>query len=82
MNKFDYVESKCCVDYDGKEGIITNEEITGAFAGRSFNCSSLDDGIQKIIEYFDGEQQVKYQGRTTSMVQDVLKEIGWGTTIS
>jgi hypothetical protein len=81
MNKFDYVKSKCYIDYDAKEGVITNEEIIGTFAGRSFNCSSLDDGVQNIVDYFDGEQRVKYQGRTTSMVQDALKEIGWGTTI-
>jgi hypothetical protein len=77
LNKYQYVLEHCKADYDEVNGYITTEGITGNFAGRSFYCYDIDEGIKQIISYFDAEFTHQYSNDQTSMVQDVLKEIHW-----
>lgn len=73
MNKFDI-----CMKYADKwqendKWLVSNEFICGTFAGRSFESSTLEKAIQKLIDYFNKESQVNID----TMVKNCLHNVGW-----
>ena len=73
MNKFDI-----CMKYADKwqengKWFVSNEFICGTFAGRSFDGDTLQEAIQKLIDYFNKESQVNMY----TIVKNCLHNVGW-----